>query len=95
MAIEADTTDFRAKLDAFAARGGSGANVTLPLKEAAFALSAANSANAQRAGAVNTLIRDGDGWRGDNTDGIGLVRDLTPVSYTHLDVYKRQRQGRA
>ena len=77
VAIEADTTDFRAKLDAFAARGGSGANVTLPLKEAAFALSAANSANAQRAGAVNTLIRDGDGWRGDNTDGIGLVRDLT------------------
>ena len=26
---------------------------------------------------MNTLIRDGDGWRGDNTDGIGLVRDLT------------------
>ena len=32
---------------------------------------------ARRAGAVNTLVRDGEGWRGDNTDGIGLVRDLT------------------
>ena len=77
VAIEASADDFRAKLDAFAARGGSGANVTLPLKEAAFALCASTSERAHRAGAVNTLIRDGDGWRGDNTDGAGLVRDLT------------------
>ena len=38
LAIEADAGDFRAKLDDFAAHGGTGANVTLPLKEAAFAL---------------------------------------------------------
>lgn len=77
VAIEASTDDFRTKLDAFAARGGSGANVTLPLKEAAFALCASTSERARRAGAANTLIRDGEGWRGDNTDGTGLVRDLT------------------
>lgn len=75
VAIEAAHADFAAKL---ADSGVQGANVTLPLKEAAFALCAGNtSARAQRAGAANTLIRDGDGWRGDNTDGLGLVRDLT------------------
>ena len=36
-----------------------------------------NSTSARRAGAVNTLVRAGDGWHGDNTDGAGLVRDLT------------------
>ena len=77
LAIEADAGDFRAKLDDFAARGGTGANVTLPLKEAAFALCSEASERACRAGAVNTLVRAGDGWHGDNTDGAGLVRDLT------------------
>ncbi len=78
VAIEADPAEFPAKLDAFAAAGGSGANVTLPLKQAAFALCRSTSERALRAGAVNTLVRNDDGsWYGDNTDGIGLVRDLT------------------
>jgi shikimate dehydrogenase len=34
-------------------------------------------ARARRAGAVNTLVRRDSGWHGDNTDGSGLVRDLT------------------
>ena len=77
-AIDAEPAGFAAALAAFAARGGSGANVTLPLKEAAFALCADASARARRAGAVNTLVRHADGqWHGDNTDGSGLVRDLT------------------
>jgi len=75
VAIEAGHADFATKL---AASRVEGANVTLPLKEDAYALCAGNvSARAHRAGAVNTLLRDDDGWRGDNTDGIGLVRDLT------------------
>lgn len=74
-AIEAGPEDFAGKL---AASGVDGANVTLPLKEVAFALCGDRvSTRAQRARAVNTLVRDADGWRGDNTDGIGLVRDLT------------------
>ena len=77
VAIDAQAGDFAAALAAFAARGGAGANVTLPLKEAAFALCRSSSTRAQRAGAANTLVRDGDGWHGDNTDGAGLVRDLT------------------
>jgi len=76
-AIEAAPQDFAAALEAFAADGGVGANVTLPHKEAAFALCATTTSRAQRAGAVNTLLRKGDRWHGDNTDGIGLVRDLT------------------
>ncbi|MGV8960276.1 MAG: shikimate dehydrogenase [Stenotrophomonas sp.] len=76
-AIEAAPEHFAAALEAFAAAGGVGANVTLPLKEAAFALCATTTSRAHRAGAVNTLLRKGTAWHGDNTDGIGLVRDLT------------------
>ena len=57
---------------------GLGANVTVPFKEQAFALADSLSARAQRAGAVNTLKKLADGsLLGDNTDGAGLVRDLT------------------
>ncbi|MEA1604883.1 shikimate dehydrogenase [Pseudomonas spirodelae] len=57
---------------------GLGANVTVPFKEQAFALADQLSARARRAGAVNTLKKLDDGsLLGDNTDGAGLVRDLT------------------
>lgn len=56
---------------------GLGANVTVPFKEQAFRLADQLSERAQRAGAVNTLKKLEDGTLlGDNTDGIGLVRDL-------------------
>ncbi|MFI8740758.1 shikimate dehydrogenase [Stutzerimonas zhaodongensis] len=56
---------------------GLGANVTVPFKEQAFRLADQLSERAQRAGAVNTLKKLEDGrLLGDNTDGIGLVRDL-------------------
>jgi len=56
---------------------GLGANVTLPFKEEAFSLCDVLTPRAERAGAVNMLARLADGTiRGDNTDGIGLVRDL-------------------
>ena len=75
-AIEAGPDGFAAALATFAAQGGAGANVTLPLKQAAFALCADVTERARRAGAINTLVRNGDAWLGDNTDGAGLVRDL-------------------
>lgn len=57
---------------------GSGANVTVPFKEQAFRLADSLTERAQRAGAVNTLRKGLDGrLLGDNTDGAGLVRDLT------------------
>ena len=75
-AIEAGRADFPHALASFASDGGRGANVTLPLKEDALALCASLSDRARRAGSVNTLIRADDGWRGDSTDGAGLLRDL-------------------
>lgn len=76
-AIDAAPAGFMHALDAFAASGGAGANVTLPLKQVAFALCNTTSERAQRAASANTLTRRGGHWHGDNTDGIGLVRDLT------------------
>src|SRR5512138_3814226 len=62
---------------AFIAEGGRGANVTVPFKEEAFGLADRLSPRAQRAGAVNTLSFEAGGIVGDNTDGAGLVADLT------------------
>lgn len=61
----------------FVAAGGRGANVTVPFKEEAFRLCNRLSQRAERAGAVNTLVFDGNEIFGDNTDGAGLVRDIT------------------
>lgn len=61
----------------FVAAGGKGANVTVPFKEEAFRLCTRLSARAARAGAVNTLSFSGGEILGDNTDGAGLVGDLT------------------
>jgi shikimate dehydrogenase len=58
-------------------RGGKGLNVTVPHKIAACDMVRTMSERATRAGAVNTLLMDEDGITGDNTDGAGLVRDLT------------------
>jgi shikimate dehydrogenase len=58
-------------------QGFNGMNVTVPFKFDAFAACESVSERAQLAGAVNTLIRTNTGWTGDNTDGAGLVADLT------------------
>jgi shikimate dehydrogenase len=69
--------DLHAFLMDFWRRGGKGLNVTVPHKISASGMVRAMSERAQRAGAVNTLLMDEDGITGDNTDGAGLVRDLT------------------
>ena len=68
---------FEHTVEAFARAGGVGCNVTMPFKQQAFALCSVLAPRAQLAGAVNTLSRRDDRWHGDNTDGPGLVRDLT------------------
>ena len=68
---------FREAVSEFVAAGGKGANVTVPFKEEAFALATRLSERAARAGAVNTLAFSGEEIFGDNTDGAGLVRDIT------------------
>lgn len=58
--------------------GGKGLNVTVPYKHEAYDLADERSPRAELAGAVNTLVLREDGsCFGDNTDGIGLLRDLT------------------
>ena len=76
-AIDAAPDAFAAALADFAASGGVGANITLPHKEIAFGLCQRVSDRARRAGTVNTLTHHAGGWDGDNTDGVGLVCDLT------------------
>ena len=76
-AIEASPDNFGALLDAFVARGGLGANITLPLKRLAAELATTLGERARRVGVANTLVRTSAGWHGDNTDGTGLVRHLT------------------
>ncbi|MBY0346250.1 MAG: shikimate dehydrogenase [Neisseriaceae bacterium] len=61
----------------FQAEYGTGLNITLPFKEQAFQLATLTTARARTAGAANTLsFKDGEIYA-DNTDGIGLVRDIT------------------
>ncbi|MCG8056463.1 MAG: shikimate dehydrogenase [Candidatus Thiodiazotropha endolucinida] len=76
--ILGDKQNFAADVRRFMAEGGQGLNVTVPFKEEAWRLADELSDRAHTAGAVNTLIRlDNNLLRGDNTDGVGLVRDLT------------------
>ena len=69
---------FSEELKRFAEAGGKGLNCTVPLKELAWQIADQKSVRAERAKAVNTLSIGSDGdLHGDNTDGVGLVRDLT------------------
>ncbi|MFA6311519.1 MAG: shikimate dehydrogenase [Sterolibacterium sp.] len=65
-----------ATVQAFVRAGGRGMNVTLPFKQEASRLASRLSERARLAAAVNTLVFDGSDIFGDNTDGIGLVRDI-------------------
>lgn len=74
--ILGDIEEFEADVEEFAERGGRGLNVTVPFKERAFRVADQLSQRAREAGAVNTLWFDEHVVHGDNTDGVGLVRDL-------------------
>lgn len=69
---------FAATLATERARGLRGCNVTVPFKHEAAALADVRSAAVELAGAANTLCFTDDGRvLADNTDGAGLVADLT------------------
>ncbi|MFP5417737.1 MAG: shikimate dehydrogenase [Gammaproteobacteria bacterium] len=76
-AILAPLDGFATSVAQFVASGGRGANVTVPFKAEACALATRLAPRATHAGAVNTLSFDGTDIVGDNTDGAGLVADLT------------------
>ncbi len=67
---------FEHLLDALAARGFTGVNVTVPFKKRAHDAAVTLDALARLSGAVNTLVRRADGWHGYNTDGPGFSRAI-------------------
>ena len=76
-AVCVEPGNFAEAVAAFQDADGRGLNVTLPFKEEAFAIADVASERATQAGAANTLCFDPAAKRrADNTDGIGLVRDL-------------------
>jgi shikimate dehydrogenase len=77
-AIHVDLGGFKQAVRNFQANDGKGLNITVPFKLEAYNLVDKLSPRAQRAGAVNTIIFENNGnLLGDNTDGEGLVADLT------------------
>ena len=77
VAIESGTADFARALAHFAADGGRGANVTLPLKATAHGLCHTHGPHAKRSGVVNTVTRRDDGtWHG------------TPLYFAELDAIR-------
>jgi shikimate dehydrogenase len=75
--LYAEIAGFEAVVQRFREEGGRGVNVTVPFKHRAYALASIRSRRAEEAQAVNTLSFEADGIKADNTDGVGLVRDLT------------------
>lgn len=73
-----DIEGFEEQVRCFFKDGGKGLNVTVPFKERAYAMCSVLSKRAKQAGAVNTLLmgKNGDLF-GDNTDGVGMVRDIS------------------
>jgi shikimate dehydrogenase len=76
-AIHVDVGGFGQAASHFQGHGGKGLNVTVPFKLKAWKLAEKLSERAQRAGAVNTLLFKDNTIIGDNTDGFGLVSDIT------------------
>ncbi|QDX81856.1 shikimate dehydrogenase [Denitratisoma sp. DHT3] len=76
-ALLAPLDGFAATVRGFIADGGRGMNVTVPFKEEAFRLADTLTPRARAAGAVNTLAFEQGRILGDNTDGAGLVADIT------------------
>jgi shikimate dehydrogenase len=77
------------QLRTFAKEGIRGLNVTVPHKEAVARFVDQLTDRAHLAGAVNTVIVAADGrFDGDNTDGVGLLTDLT----TNLELTLKERR---
>jgi len=74
--LEVPPAELENAIRAFQRQGGRGLNITVPHKSEVVRLVDELSDAASIAGAVNTLTIAPDSIRGDNTDGVGLVRDL-------------------
>ena len=75
--LQPEVDSFAQAAKSFFAAGGKGMNVTVPFKLDAQNFADVLTPRAQLAGAVNTLWKTEGKIFGDNTDGAGLVRDLS------------------
>ena len=75
--VLAPVDGFAAAVDGLRAQGLCGCNVTVPFKLDAFAYATERSSDVLWAGAANTLSFKNECVTADNTDGVGLVRDIT------------------
>ena len=75
-AIHVELDGFAVAVQTFREYGGKGLNITLPFKGEAYQCATRLSERARTARAVNTLTFNESDINGDNTDGIGLVKDL-------------------
>jgi shikimate dehydrogenase len=75
-ALLAPVDGFIETVNHFRSQGGKGLNVTVPFKLQACEFASKLSASARQAQAVNLLHFKDNEIFGDNTDGLGLVRDI-------------------
>lgn len=75
--ILGDLDSCQQQIQTFFSQGGTGLNVTLPFKQRAFNLAHEATVRCKQAGASNTLYLRGENLWADNTDGVGLIRDLS------------------
>ena len=74
--IQIDLPRFEQQVSEFFTQGGKGLNITLPCKQQAFTISQKRTSRCLEASAANTLWMQEGYLYADNTDGIGLLRDL-------------------
>lgn len=83
--IRGDDAHFESQIGDFFDSGGLGLNITLPFKTRAFAMATVVSERCLQAKAANTLWRHDGQLYADNTDGIGLIRDMA----RHVDLHNK------
>jgi shikimate dehydrogenase len=77
VALPIEPANFGRCVAALPLMGFAGANVTVPHKEAAFALASSLDEDSRATGAVNTLVFDGENIAGMNTDVRGFAASLS------------------
>ncbi|HHL3492366.1 TPA: shikimate dehydrogenase [Legionella pneumophila] len=75
--ILGDDIKFEQQVSDFFIQCGKGLNVTLPYKKRAYEFATVHTQRCTLAGAANTLWMKENQVHADNTDGIGLIRDLS------------------